>query len=168
MTDREHAEQFKDYPEGSGGKRLYDQENLPLQSYLTKYYAHYDRNYAWNRWHETANMVLDESKHGEYKIKWGDRGTHFDFQAAMLFYAIHRADTRFEDDIIRFLAYLEGDGFFKAMKINFAAWLTMPNFANPLKPAHSFKGLCLLDFLQHEFGQDFIRDQLTSIAWLRD
>lgn len=37
---------YRDYPEGSGGKKIYDRYNLAFQDYLDKYY----RNPDLSRW----------------------------------------------------------------------------------------------------------------------
>ena len=38
MTEKERVLKYKDYPEDSVGKRVYDSVFLPFQEYLKKYY----------------------------------------------------------------------------------------------------------------------------------
>src|SRR5688500_18796950 len=65
------ALKYRDYPEGSGGKAIYDSVFLPFQEYLIKYYKNPDLG-AWMRWKEKyIDLAFDENRRDEMARNFG-------------------------------------------------------------------------------------------------
>ncbi len=167
MTEEQkEALKYKDYPENSGGKAIYDMYFLPFQEYLNKYYTNPDLT-GWERWkNKYITPAFDENRHYEMIKNFGYADKKFyDFDAQNKFYEQLKNDERIDDDIKQFIGFLAGTGFFKKYNLTLDQWFAMKNWANPYVPNE--KGMTINEILNYKYGNNLLRTNLPILNYWR-
>lgn len=170
MTEEEkRVSKYKDYPEGSVRKRVYDSVFLPFQEYLNKYYNQLDLN-TWKRWQQKyIEPYFDESRHEEMIKNFGYVSINrHDFKIQYAMYDKLKDDNRLDDEIKKFISFMAGVGFFKQYAINLEEWFKIENWGNTASKLEDWKRRTINDVLSYEYGINFLKSDLPHISfWKR-
>jgi hypothetical protein len=114
----EEIQRYKDYPEGSVGKEVYDSVILPFQDYLNKYHSSPDLS-TWEIWKiKFIEPAFEESRHDEMIKNFGYVKTEFhDFKAQYGVFKHLANDNRLDDETRKFVSFMASVGFFKRNEI---------------------------------------------------
>ena len=162
MIPNSEIEKYKDYPEGSGGKMMYDRHNLPTEEFFTKYYLSIDLS-DWNLWmSDTVNKAWEEKSRIEFQNSWGERMNAFNFSEMERFYKEEDL-SMFDEDIQKFISFMAGDRFFEENNLTLNEWIKLDTFTNPKKDYK--QDVTLLRALEYDGGMNYIRMQLVNLHW---
>lgn len=155
---------YKDYPEGSGGRKLYDLNVLDFRDFLAKYYSK-ENNEFWSKW--MIDYVLPAFDKNTFKRMAENFGyvsvDKHDFRSQDFFYTELFNTNRFSKDICQFVGFMAGAGFFKHYKIELNEWLTIKNWINPFDKSISMNSIS--EIANMSYGENFIRKQLTQLPF---
>lgn len=154
--------QFKDYPEGSGGRKIYDKFSLSFQDYLNKYYLDNDLAY-WNYINQKFVIPLFDS------TSWNDY-LHFlhrakpNFlpnkeKAESLFDQI-KNDSRFNKDIKYFFCFLYSIEFFD--NLTFEEWINVNHWSHPRTFENG--GKSIVEILSYKNSINFLKERLSQLS----
>ncbi|WP_411029860.1 hypothetical protein [Spongiimicrobium sp. 3-5] len=161
---KSEIEKYKDYPEGSGGKMMYDKYFMTTKDFFSKYYFEADLK-DWDRWmNNTINKAWNKNHRAEFLQSWGERMKYFDFLEMERFYKEENL-SKFDEDVKKFVSFLAGDGFFYKNKITLESWITSKNFTNPIK--NHEQDIRISQALSLKGGMNYIRIQLANLHWWR-
>jgi len=164
MSNISEIDKYKNYPEGSGGKMMYDRHYLSVEDFFSKYHDNADLK-DWNYWmNNTINKAWEESKRSEFLKDWGERMKYFDFSEMERFYK-EEGLSDFDEDVRKFISFLAGDGFFNKNKISLESWISSKNFTNPIKDYE--QDVTVSQALHLKGGMNYIRKQLVNLHWWR-
>lgn len=161
--NRLDAKKFENYPEGSGGKKIYDMFYLTFQDYLIKYYKTPDLT----RWYYLNQKFVTPLFNG---TKWED---YWDFlyQAKPKFAPneIRKNDfwnqikntTEFSNELKQFFTFLYSIEFFR--DLSFEEWLNTKNWTHPWYQDESTNMKSILELLKYDYSENFIKEQLASL-----
>jgi hypothetical protein len=165
MNIPEDLEKFKDYPEGSTHKRLYDSYHLPFQEYLNKYFT--DENFFawshWTKWFEWIGAAFDEEKREFFKQRAGYYRIDMNFRAMENFYKYLEIDY-LPQDIKMVISFLKYDGFFANYKLEIEDWMNLKNFRNPKQQIDSNQK-SINELLSIQYGDNYIRYTFIDLPW---
>jgi hypothetical protein len=125
------AQKYENYPEGSGGRKIYDMFYLPFQEYLNKYYKTPDLS----RWDYINSKFIipmfDETAWDDYLEFLNKVKPRFvpEKNKKDKFWEQIKDDNRFSKDLKCFFTYLYTIGFYKGE--SFEEWLKSTNWMNP-------------------------------------
>jgi hypothetical protein len=142
-------------------KRHYDSYALPFKDWVAKYNESHDLK-QWQLWQIEAKKALNDS--ASYLKDWKGRGIYFDFKRMRSVLDELRQKNEFDDDILIYIAFLAGDGFFKHYKITIDQWLAMPNWFNPGKRPHP-RSQTIRYINNLPKGSQYLRYQLGQMDW---
>lgn len=154
-------EEFKDFPEGSPEKRHYDFHHLPFEAWVKKYYTNPD----FKQWNLCLEDVRNALNNRDLFIKqWKSRAEKFDFRKMEDVLSDLRTKKEFEDDILMYISFLAGDGFFKTYNITIEQWYLMKSWAAPGKELNQ----PTIQYLKSiPFGTNYLRMRLADLNWWR-
>lgn len=156
---------YKDYPEGSGSKRLYDMYFLPFGEYLAKYYSNPNWE-TWDRWRSRyIEAAFNKNRHDEMIKNFGYADKkYYDFDTQYEFYSQLKMDKRLDDDTMQFIGFLAGAGFFKKYDITLKQWFNMKNWSNPyLSEIKDDK--TINEIISYPYGENYIKTNLPQMAF---
>lgn len=176
MTEQQkEVLKYKDYPEGSGGKAIYDSLFLTFQDFLIKYYkapsetkkTSWDRFRRWQQ--KYIEPAFDESRHEEMIKNFGYVSIDkHDFKSQYAIYDKLKSDKRLDEETRMFIGFMAGAGFFKNYKISLEGWFEIENWSNPSANLENTNGRKLNDILDYEYGLNFLKVDLSQIPfWKR-
>lgn len=167
MTEKQkEALMFKDYPEGSVNKEIYDSVFLPFHEYLNKYYINPDLT-SWERWKSRyIEPAFNKNRHDEMIKNFGyvDK-KYYDFDSQNKLYEQLKNDERIDGDIKQFMAFMAGTGFFKKNNLTLDLWFAMKNWANPYVPSED--GMTINEILNYKYGDNLLRTNLPILNYWR-
>lgn len=156
-------DKFKNFHEGTPEKRHYDFYHLPFEDWVAKYYANPDLT-QWKLWQEDANNAL--TNRNLFIQQWKGRSQKFDFQEMESTFEELKKKKEFEDDIMLYISFLAGDGFFKTYHITIEQWYTMKNWASPgIEPNSKTRTINELKLMP--YGINYLRTRLADLNWWR-
>ena len=168
MTENQkEALKYKDYPENSGGKAIYDRYFLPFKKYLEKYYS--DSEYEeWERWKKKyIESAFDENQHDEFIKNWGyvDKKYHH-FNTQYQVYSQLKNDERLPEEVKKFIGFLAGvgEGFFNKYHITVEQWFNMKNWHNPNLPENE-EGHTINEILSYPYGINYFKVLLIQMPY---
>lgn len=161
---KEEIEKYKEYPEGSGGKKIYDLAHLSFSEYLEKYFKEPDLI----RWrYINSKYVIPLFDGTIWKDYW-----HFLNQAKPNFSPVEnkakefldtiKEDTRFDIDLKQFFAFLYSISFFR--ELSFEEWLRIGNWTCPWNKSKDEKSKSILAILSHHNGSNYLKVQLGNLS----
>jgi len=164
MSNMSEVEKYKNFPEGSGGKMIYDRYHLSVKNFFSKYYDKTNLK-DWDLWmNNSIYKAWDGNKRLEFLKDWGERMKYFDFSEMVRFYKEEDL-SGFDEDVKKFISFLAGDGFFKKNKISLESWIKSKNFTNPIKDYE--QDVTISQALHLKGGMNYIRKQLINLHWWR-
>jgi len=147
---------YKDYPEGSGGKWLYDKYTLPFESWINKYYENPDLT-GWNGLLIWANEAYTQSN--LFMKEWcKNRIVAYDFEKYEATYSKLNTMALFDDDINRFIAFMAGEGFFNKYDISLEGWLQ-----TKMNPDGNDRIYTIVDVSILKCGVNYIKSYLAEL-----
>lgn len=164
MIGREELEKYKNYPDGSNGKKLYDYYNLTFSSFLSKYY----RNPDLKRWHyvydKFVNPIFQNDNLEEYFQFLNKSKPNFSvsINKAIEFFTKIQNDTRFDYELKCFFSFLYSIDFFRDTK--FEDWLEIGYWNHPWYTENDSNLLPISQIVEHENGLNFLKDQLSMLS----
>ena len=165
MNTKSQIERFKNYPEGSSGKRTYDEYNMEFKDFLNKYYT--DEIFkTWSRWDTWKDFIIAAFNKNEI-VKYNTKQGYYlnsniqDYTNALNSLEI---DVKIPTDIKKVIAFLVVDGFFNYYSIDPNTWLSMNNYINPkIKLPNQKKSIKELSSNQE--GLNYLRNSLIHLWW---
>lgn len=146
-------------------QRNIDKKNLTIAQFIDKYYTYADLK-GWNYWiKNNIELAGNKDQRTAFLNNWGKRMESFNFDKMERFYK-EKNLSDFDEDVRKFFAFLEGDGFFKSNSITFEKWIYTKNFTNPLKEYP--QDIAIIEALKLKGGMNYIRKQLVSLHWWRE
>ncbi len=158
-------EKYKNYPEGSGGKKMYDEFTLTFDAYLIKYYSCPDFE-EWNRWRvRFIEPAFDENRHDEMIRNFGyvSKDRH-DFDCQSFVYAELQQNKFMAEDVKQFVGFMAGAGFFKKYKLSIQDWLEIRNWFNPIE-SNEMKPIS--EIIAIPYGLNYLRLFLLQMPFWR-
>lgn len=162
----EELNMYKDFPEGSGGKRRHDFGTLSFKDWVKKYCAAPNLS-AYEGFLKWAKLALVQSE--EFHSIWNKgRIQPYNYDLISHAYVKLRNENLFDDDVNLFIAFLAGDGFFEVYNTELESWICSTNWQNPSKDCLQLN-TCLLmeEIAPMEFGMNYIRESLGNLDYWR-
>lgn len=164
--ETKEIERYRDYPEGSSGKKIYDSVHMSFSDYLKKYYRNPNLE-AWERWQEKyIRYAYDENRYVELIERFGYVNIEkHNLESQNRIYQELKSDKRLDEEIRKFIGFMAGTNFFSNHKITVSEWFKMKNWANPYRENGE---RTIDDILNHKFGINFIKVGLPHLDhWRR-
>ena len=158
---------YKNYPEGSGLKKLYDSKTLSVKDFLLKYYSACDMG-QWNRWmSKYVKPAYDKKRYDEMVRNFGYVSIKkHEFKTQYKFYELAKDDDRLDIDVAMFIGFLAGTGFFDNWALTLEEWFNIPNWSNPHNKFTESNSINTL--LKYPYGLDCFRLGLLEMPhWKR-
>lgn len=162
----ENINRWKNYPNSSKERRIYDKYTLDFKLYLEKHYSPniYSTWSRWVKWFAFIDAAFDNEKHLEYKIKTGYYRVDYNFKKYIECLNDITELEKLPLDITKVIVFLKMDGFFGYYKVNISDWLLMKNFCNPETEIQQEK-YSIIELLELENGDNYLREQLINLKW---
>jgi hypothetical protein len=160
----EEAEKYKNYPEGSGGKKTYDMFYLPFQDYLYKYY----KNPDLTRWNYINSKFVTPQFDGttwvDYiKILGKIKSSFLPVESKRNeFWAGIQNDSRFSVELKQFFTFLFSIGFFREM--SFEQWLNVSNWMHPWFDDGNKNIKAISELIRYEYSENYIKTRLATLS----
>jgi len=164
--DIERIKTYKNYPDGSGKRGIYDYVFLPFHEYLEKYYSTPDLS-TWEIWQgKYIEPAFDENRHDEMVKNFGYVKKDFhDFSAQYEVFNHLAYDNRLDDETRKFIGFMAGVGFFKRYDINVEEWFDMLNWSHP---EHAMEeGKTINEILKYPCGDNMFKVSLPQMPFWR-
>lgn len=122
-------EKYKDYPEGSGGKRLYDKYHMEFELWVNKYYEN-PNLLGWDEFSKWANEAFKKSR--DFEMIWcKNRSNPYNFEKLHSTFDNLKTLNLLNDDLNKFIAFMAGEGFFEKYEISTYEWLNSKKWKSP-------------------------------------
>lgn len=160
--DKNNYIQFKDYPEGSGGRKIYDKFNLSFQDYLNKYYLDNDLTYWGYINQKFITPLFDSTSWNHYLLFLHKAKPGFlpkKEKAEFLFDRL-KNDNRFDQDIKHFFCFLYSIDFFDAL--TFEEWVNVGYWPRPWSIEN--EGMSIIEILSYENSINFLKERLSQLS----
>jgi len=173
MTEEEKnkIKSYKDYPEGSGKKGIYDYVFLPFKDYINKYYQSPDIS-TWKIWQaKYIEPAFDESRHEEMIKNFGYVSIDkHDFKSQYAIYNQLKEDNRLDDETGRFIGFMAGSHFFDKHITDIEEWFntyywTRPDLTDKY-PEYKL-GITINDLLELPYGLNYFKSVLLGLNYWR-
>lgn len=169
-ADQKEVLRFKDYPEGSGGKEIYDEYFMNFKDYLIKYYFNLEKMQKisweyWLQWYQRCiEPAFDENRHDEMIKNYGyvDK-KYYDFHIQNETYMKLKQTGKIPDEINKFIGFMAGTGFFKRYNISVEQWLNMKNWQNPY--VENDNGKTINEILSYKYGINYLKVLLPQMPY---
>jgi hypothetical protein len=168
MTEDEKSKikNYKDYPEGSGKKGIFDYVFLSFKDYINKYYQSPDIS-TWEIWQaKYIEPAFDESRHEEMIKNFGYVSIDkHDFKSQYAIYNQLKEDNRLDDETVKFIGFMAGAGFFEKLNINLEEWFDVDNWSAPLLFPDNNKRMSINDILSYTYGLNYLKVNLPQMSF---
>jgi hypothetical protein len=167
MNDLSEILKYKDYPEGSGGKNLYDKYFLPINEYIKKYYANPEYK-EWDTWYKKyIEPAFNETRHDEMVKNFGyvSKERH-DFEEQYKVYSLLKDRQNLSEEVKQFIGFLAGAGFFKKYGLTVGNWFNSKNWLNPNLEEADDK-MTINEILNIPYGINYFKVLLTQMPFWR-
>lgn len=164
MITQEEIDKYRDYPEGSNSKKLYDYYSLSFEEFLIKYYKKPDLirwKYIYDKF---VNPIFTYENESEYKsfLKQAKPNFSVSIIKAHEFYEIIKNDNRFDAELKYFFSFLYSINFFR--ELTFENWLETNYWNHPWHHENDSNLLPIILIIKHEYGLNFLKDQLSMLT----
>src|SRR5690606_19578927 len=166
MTEQERVLKYKNYPEGSVGRQVYDSIILPFSEYLKKYYANPDLS-TWEKWFlKYIEPAFDKNRYGEMIKSFGYVSINkHDFNTQYKVYTVLKNNLKLDDELRKFIGFMGGNGFFREYNIDVNQWFDMSNWNNPYHEKDNKK--TINEILEYEEGINMLKISLPHLDYWR-
>ncbi|HLO45349.1 MAG TPA: hypothetical protein VK175_13520 [Leadbetterella sp.] len=157
---------WREYPNNSKERRIYDEHTLDFSTYLEKHYSLnvYSTWSRWKKWYTFIDAAFDENRHLEFKLKKGYYRVDYNFTEYIECLKDTKGLENIPNDIKKVIVFLKMDGFYEHYKINISDWLFMKNFCNPENEIKNAK-YSIIELLEIRNADNFLREQLLNLKW---
>jgi hypothetical protein len=156
---------WKYFPFGDPMRKGYDYHFKSLEFYAETYYREYPLDF-WNSWMNEVVLPGYRGDIQQLQKKMGEGMKNvFDVQAMKSFYERHKTDNQFDDDILLFFAYLNGEGFFVRLNVSYEKWIRSTQFDLSERRDPNTDRYSLLEMSEVAYGMNLIRDKVTRLEW---
>jgi hypothetical protein len=160
---KESVEIYKNHPDGSPSKALYDLYNMDFQEYLNKYYKDPDLS-RWDyinqkfitplfdgtRWEDYWNFLYQvKPKFAPNELRKND------------FWNQIKNTTEFTNELKQFFTFLYSIEFFR--DLSFEEWLNTKNWNHPWYQDESTNMKSITELLKYDYSENFLKEQLASL-----
>lgn len=166
----EEIKKYKDYPEDSVYREVYDSVFLPFSEYLEKYYKNLKltRSKSWQSWERWQKKYLepafDADRHEEMIKNFGYVSIDkHDFESQYRVYNGLKSDKRLDEETRRFIGFLAGNHFFDTYDISVEEWLTMKNWNRPFDKKE--EGRTIDEILSYQYGLNMLKCSLLQMPY---
>jgi len=163
ISNKNDVINYKDYPEGSQGKKYYDSVYLPIQEYLVKYYKDIDLS-RWNYIKEKfIDPLFDLSKNELYLDFLKSTKPNFfpDKEKLDFFWKIIKEDNRFDLELKKFFAFLYAIGFYR--DLNFDEWLNVNYWSHPWNKEFE-DDYTILQLLDYKHSDNYLKERFATLS----
>ncbi|MDO9186675.1 MAG: hypothetical protein Q7W13_11750 [Bacteroidia bacterium] len=164
MSLEERFKYWKNEPDESPYRRIYDEHTMDFNDFLIKHYS--DKKYFnWSRWNKWISWIEKAYKHDEMellRIKGGYYRTDTNSQDYLNALNQLELGIKLPDDITKVIAFLVVDGFFKHYSIEPSDWIKIDNYPNPDKDSGKFK---IVELTQNNMLLNYFRESLIHLPW---
>jgi len=166
MSLKERFKYWKDEPDESPYKRLYDEHTMDFDKFLHKHYS--DQTYfSWSRWNKWITWI--ENAYDEEKMEsLRNRGSYYRVDTISKDYVESLSNLQLEidlpNDIRCVIAFLVVDGFFSNLSIKPSAWIRMNNYANK-NPTDYSTNHRIIDLTNSNEKLNYLRESLIHLPW---
>ena len=167
MNKLEGVLKYKDYPEGSGGKKIYDSYILSFDVFLTKYYSKINLS-RWDEWMEKyVKLAFNQEQHEEMAKNFGYVSVSMhSFEEQQKIYDELETELRLDQEVRMFIGFMAGAGFFKRYNLNIEQWFHITNWMHPHQKDVTFPKLNVI--LNYPYGLNYIKVNLLQLPfWQR-
>ena len=168
MNKYEEILKYKDFPEGSGSKKMYDKYFLPFNEYLEKYYSNPIFS-EWNNWYKSyIEPAFDENRHDEMIRNFGyiSKDKHDFVTQYEVFFQLNKSE-ELDKEFTEFIGFIAGMGFFKKYDLTINQWLNIKNWQNPYLEVDE-DGKTIIQILSYPYGLNYIKMLFTQMPfWKR-
>jgi hypothetical protein len=136
---------------------------LPLESFLEQYCSKTIQ--SWFDIQKYVNDAFNIQTHGDYEaFLKAFYVSRFDYEKMKEFYKKIKIDLSFfDDDILRYIAFIEGLGYFEKIgNPSLDVWLNAVDFNRPFKQYGEYDGFSIMEVVYLKYGGNAIRNQLLS------
>lgn len=160
----DEVEEYKDYPEGSGEKRLYDKYHMSFEAWINKYYHDADLT-GWEAFSRWATEAFAKSELFE-RVWCKERTEPYDYDILYETYQSVSSLGFFDEEFNRFIAFLSSEGFFKAYNLTPEEWIHSKNWQQPSEKCeiHCYS---MVDVSRLPFGMNYIKSQIPGFYFWR-
>lgn len=160
----EQIRQYKDYPDNSVYKEVYDSVFLSFSEYLNKYYATPDLS-TWNRWQKKyLEPAYDKGRHEEMIKNFGYTSINmYDFDTQYKVFHQLEKNNQLDDETRRFIGFLAGNHFFDKYKISVQTWFTLKNWSHP--DHKNEDGKTINEILGYRYGINMLKTSFPQMPW---
>lgn len=165
---------WKYFPVGDSMRKTYDYNYIPLEGFLERYYKHFDNN-NWHRWINTIVKPLYDGNPKEWKrIDYDsiiDKSKYIpwfkDSQSKMItMYNELKHNIEFEDDILLFISYMNGLGFFRDINMPFNLWVKQNKYNLGYRDKQiKADRYSLEEIAKKKYGMNLVREKLMNLDW---
>ena len=153
-------EEYKNYPEGSAGKKLYDKYHMPFETWIKKYYQDADLT-GWNRFYKWVTKAF--AKSALFESQWcKGRIERYDYDRLYSTYKSVSSLGFFDEEINRFIAFIASEGFFEIYNLSLDEWLHSKEWNHPSQKCeiHCYT---IVEVSKLPFGINYIKSELAKL-----
>ncbi|MDR0661370.1 MAG: hypothetical protein LBG19_11420 [Prevotellaceae bacterium] len=168
--DYKEIKNYKDEPEGSVNKRIYDRYFLPFQEYLKKYYSDDKRLDRWKYFTDKfVKPLFDGTPYRNYRDFLYQATPPFcpDPEKLEIAWELLKDDARFDEELKQFFAFMCACGFLEDWHITFEQFLRISNWMHPWYEEECERKESILEVLNHNYGVTYLKSLLAGAPWLK-
>jgi len=162
--NKQQALLYKNYPEGTTKKKMFDLFFMDFPSYLKKYYTSPDLS-LWDKWmNNYVEPAYKVEKQKEMEKSFGYvsmDGHNFNIQNKVY---QDLKNAHLPDDISKYIGFMGGNGFFEKHRISLDNWLQIKSWKNPIEK-NTFPELSIEQLVQFEAGLNYLRVMLPQLPY---
>jgi hypothetical protein len=164
MSLEERIKYWKNEPDESPYRRIYDEHTMDFNDFLVKHYPD-NKYFVWSRWNKWISWIAKAYEHDEMELLRNKSGYYRkdtisqDYIDAL---SLLELGIKLPDDITKVIAFLVVDGFFKHYSIEPVSWININNYTNPNKDSGNFK---IIDLAQNDIMLNYLRESLMHLSW---
>lgn len=164
MSLEERFKYWKNEPDESPYRRIYDEHTMDFNNFLNKHYSDF-KYYTWSRWNHWISWIKKAYNHDDMELQRA-KGGYYRTDSISQDYidALSQLELGviLPEDITKVIAFLVVDGFFKHYSIEPDAWIKIINYSDPNKESGKFK---IIDLTQNNNTLNYLRESLLHLPW---
>ena len=164
MNLEERFKYWKNEPDESPYRRIYDEHIMNFGDFLDKHYSD-NKYFNWSRWNKWVLWIQKAFNHEEMealRVKGGYFRVNTSSQDYLASLETLELGMQLPKDITQVIAFLAVDGFFKHYSIDIKDWTRMDNYTNPANK----EGKQSIDKLaDNNESLNYLRESLIHLPW---
>jgi hypothetical protein len=178
-VNEDDIESWKYTPFGTSKRKYYDYYYKPLGEFLERYYVVFERQEHWDNWFSGIIMLAYNKEYDKFRAIMDGVANWFDYDAMHVFREKLKLEKDFDDDILFFISYMNGEGFFKSINLNYENWILVKDFdrrdltrfqkewveENKLNKSHQIDRYSLKEIASLPYGMNLVREKLMNLGY---